>query len=325
MAWVSGLYGRRRGRARGGFGPGTVEVLEIRALMADGIAPSPGAALTGTAGVPLTNVPVATFTVTDPSGAPGTKWDSLIEWGDGQHSALVPATAGPNNTFQFLGTHAYAAAGTYTITVMIAVPGSQKPNDNTVTTTAVIRNAAALQSIAVAPADPAVTKGGTQQFNATGTFSDGSSQDLTGRVAWASANIAVATISGTGLASALSPGSSAISASLDGVTGSTVLTVNPPPFPVAGLQFQARALRAFNHVVATFSEPRTRAQDFHASIDWGDGSGTTRGTVRGQGIGRFAVVGAHRYGRPGVYQVTVTVVDRAGRASQGVSRINVRR
>ena len=54
--------------------------------------------------------------------------------------------------------------------------------------------AATLQSIAVTPANPSIAKGATQQFTATGTFSDNSTQNLTAQVTWASATTTVATI-----------------------------------------------------------------------------------------------------------------------------------
>ena len=88
------------------------------------------------------------------------------------------------------------------------------------------RPAATLTSIAVTPANPSIEVGGTQQFTATGTYSDGSTQNLTGSVTWASSNTGVATINSAGLATAVSAGSTTISATLSGVTGSTTLTVS---------------------------------------------------------------------------------------------------
>ena len=55
-----------------------------------------------------------------------------------------------------------------------------------------------LQSIAVTPANPSVAKGLTQQFTATGTYSDSSTQNLTSQVTWASATTSVATITPPG-------------------------------------------------------------------------------------------------------------------------------
>jgi uncharacterized protein YjdB len=93
-------------------------------------------------------------------------------------------------------------------------------------------SAAVLQSIALAPANPSITAGGTEQFTATGSYSDNSTQDLTSQVTWASATTSVATISNAsgsqGLATGVKDGTSTISATFDGVTGSTVLTVTAP-------------------------------------------------------------------------------------------------
>jgi hypothetical protein len=44
-----------------------IEVLETRALLADGIAPAAGAPIGAVAGVPITNAVFATSTVSDPS------------------------------------------------------------------------------------------------------------------------------------------------------------------------------------------------------------------------------------------------------------------
>jgi hypothetical protein len=85
---------------------------------------------------------------------------------------------------------------------------------------------AALTSISVTPANPAIPVGSTQQFTATGTYSDGSSQNITDRAIWSSSNTAFATIDASGLATAASSGAAAISASLNGISDSTILTVN---------------------------------------------------------------------------------------------------
>jgi 6-phosphogluconolactonase (cycloisomerase 2 family) len=76
----------------------------------------------------------------------------------------------------------------------------------------------ALTKIDVTPVNPSVAAGLTQQFTATGTFSDNSTQDLTTQVTWDSSNKAVATISAAGLATTLTPGSSLITAALSGIT-----------------------------------------------------------------------------------------------------------
>ena len=87
--------------------------------------------------------------------------------------------------------------------------------------------ATVLQSIAVTPSDPSLVVGTTQQFTATGTYSDNTTQNLTGKVTWASATARVATISTGGLATGAAVGTSTVSATLGAVTGSTLLTVTP--------------------------------------------------------------------------------------------------
>ncbi|HEY2455812.1 MAG TPA: Ig-like domain-containing protein, partial [Candidatus Acidoferrum sp.] len=92
-----------------------------------------------------------------------------------------------------------------------------------------------LVSIAVTPATPSLAPAATQQFTAMGTYSSGPPQDLTSQVNWSSSRTVNATITAAGLATAVNPGATTISATLSGVTGSTVLTVTGTPV-VVGLQ-----------------------------------------------------------------------------------------
>jgi uncharacterized protein YjdB len=87
-----------------------------------------------------------------------------------------------------------------------------------------------LVSISVTPASPTITAGQTQQFVATGSFSDGSTQDLTVMAHWSSSVASVATIANapsvSGLATTTAPGSTVIGANSGGVSNSTTMTVN---------------------------------------------------------------------------------------------------
>ncbi len=87
---------------------------------------------------------------------------------------------------------------------------------------------ATLVSVALAPLNPSVNIGATQQFAVTGTFSDASKADLTANSTFQSATPANATINAsTGLALGVSAGTSLITATSGGVSASTTLTVNP--------------------------------------------------------------------------------------------------
>ena len=78
-------------------------------------------------------------------------------------------------------------------------------------------------TIAVTPASPAnLAVGSTQQFTATGTYSDGSNANISSLVTWASSNTTVATISSAGLATGVAVGNTNITAAMSGVTSPAV-------------------------------------------------------------------------------------------------------
>ncbi|NMM07368.1 MAG: hypothetical protein HHJ18_14255 [Polaromonas sp.] len=91
--------------------------------------------------------------------------------------------------------------------------------------------AATLVSIAVTPAAVSRPLGLTQQYKATGTYSDGTTPDITTNptVTWLSSDTSKATINAAGLATTVAAGVTNITASLSPVTSSAVtLTVTGP-------------------------------------------------------------------------------------------------
>jgi 6-phosphogluconolactonase (cycloisomerase 2 family) len=83
-----------------------------------------------------------------------------------------------------------------------------------------------LQHITVSPTSATISVTATQQFTATGYYSDGTNKDLTSTVAWTSSSTTVATISPSGLATALASGTTMITAAATGTSGaSATLTV----------------------------------------------------------------------------------------------------
>src|SRR5207245_11627779 len=104
-------------------------------------------------------------------------------------------------------------------TTIQAVPGSVTGS----TTLTVI--APALVSIALTPANASILLGSTQQFTATGSYTDNSTQILTSSVAWNSSAASVATITSAGLAASVATGVTTIAAALNSISGSTTLTI----------------------------------------------------------------------------------------------------
>src|SRR5207245_2035522 len=85
-----------------------------------------------------------------------------------------------------------------------------------------------LVSVIVSPVNPVVSSGSTQQFAAIGSFSDGTTQDITYNSNWSS-SATIATIANNpsvaGLATTTSPGTTTIGVNSKGTTNSTSLLV----------------------------------------------------------------------------------------------------
>ncbi len=83
-------------------------------------------------------------------------------------------------------------------------------------------------SVTVTPTSVALNVGGTQQFTATATYTDGSSSNVTNSAVWNVQSLGggtVASVNSTGLATAQSVGSAIVRASYSGFTGSASITV----------------------------------------------------------------------------------------------------
>lgn len=85
---------------------------------------------------------------------------------------------------------------------------------------------ASITSLSVTPANATTAEGTQLTYAAQATLSDGSRQDVTDRVSWASSRPDVARfVRNSSDAEAVAPGTTEISATLSGLTGSTSLTV----------------------------------------------------------------------------------------------------
>src|ERR1035441_4513815 len=83
-----------------------------------------------------------------------------------------------------------------------------------------------ISSIFITPASTTIAVNGTQQLTATGTYSDGSRQPLSGStVGWSSSDDTVATISNGGLVTGVATGTATITATAQGVSGTGSVTV----------------------------------------------------------------------------------------------------
>jgi trimeric autotransporter adhesin len=147
-------------------------------------------------------------------------------FGDGSTQNLTESvawTAAPASvaTISNVGGRIGVATGVGVGTATIAAVFAAQQGTATLTVTN-----ATLTSIAISPANPNISSGSSEQFVATGTFSDSTTQNLTNQVTWTSSTVSVAVINSTGLATTAGKGTTTIKAALNGVNDTTVLTVH---------------------------------------------------------------------------------------------------
>jgi hypothetical protein len=182
---------------------------------------------------------------------------STVTW-----ASSAPGVVVANGT----GVIAGATPGTATITASFGnIRGAQQ----------ITVAPAALMSLTIAPPNPSVPKGSTQQLGVTGTFSDGSLLDVTGSATWTVSPTAIATVTSTGLISTLSAGSATITATSGSRSASTTLTV-------AGTNLVSIAISPSNPTIVkgatqqliatgTFSDGTT--QNLTGSVTWTNSPG----------------------------------------------------
>lgn len=158
-----------------------------------------------------------------------------------------------------------------------------------------------LQSISVTPAAPSVVVPATQQFTATGSYSDGSSKNLTASVTWSSSDSSKATIAAGGLATSVAATTTpvTITATSGGISGSTTLTVQPKLVSLAvtpaSVTIAATTQTSFT-AMGTYSDGSV--QNVTSTVTWSSSDATvatisngvsTQGTATGVAAGTVTI------------------------------------
>jgi uncharacterized protein YjdB len=241
-------------------------------------------AVKGSASVTVTAVTLKSLAVTpaNPTLAKNTtqQFTATGTFSDGSTQVLSSVTWSSSTTSVATitsgGLLTAVAAGSSTIQ---AVSGSVSGSTGLTVT------APTLTSIAVTPASPSVTKGASEQFTATGTYSDKTTQNITGSVTWVSLTTGVATISNAGLAKGVGTGMSTIQATSGSVTGSTVLTVTAATLTsIAVTPANPNiAISATQQFTATGTYSDSSTQVITNSVTWSS-SKTSVATISGAGL-----------------------------------------
>jgi hypothetical protein len=153
-----------------------------------------------------------------------------------------------------------------------------------------------LVSIAISPQGASLPQGTNQQFTALGTYSNGTTQNLTGAVQWISSVVGVATVNGAGLAVGLSQGATSISASAGAISGSASMSVTPPV--LSGISISPASASIAKGTTQQFTATGTYSdgstQNLTATVNWSASPATVAtmgsgGSATGAGIGTATI------------------------------------
>jgi uncharacterized protein YjdB len=117
-----------------------------------------------------------------------------------------------------------------------------------------------LSALSLSPANSSIKLGTTQQFTATATYNDGSTSDVSSTASWTSSTPAIAAVNKSGLATAVSSGSTVVMATLSGLKATANLTVLP------------KTVTAVAVSPTTITIAAGIAQQFTATATYNDGS-----------------------------------------------------
>lgn len=226
----------------------TVSASPLQSISIEGVAP----------------VSVGQFILITATGifADGTKQDITTQasWSSGDTSLATVALDAATSKEKVTG----VKAGSVTVSAVLqGITGKA-----TITVTA-----ATVSRIDLTPAQPILQKGVSQAFQATATYSDGTTGDVTSQATWASDTTAVATVSTSTagvLVRAVGAGTTTITATIGSVVGSTSVTVTTPTLvsiavSPATWSPNVGGKQAFT-AVGTYSDKTTA--DLTVSVSW---------------------------------------------------------
>ena len=154
-----------------------------------------------------------------------------------------------------------------------------------------------LQSITVSPTSASISVGATQQFTATGHYSNGSTQTLTSGTTWSSSSTTYATIGATGLATGVAAGSTNITASSGGVVSTPAaalaVTASTPVLQSITISPTSAsiAVGATQQFTATGHYSNGSTQTLTSGVTWSS-SATTYATIGATGLATGVAAGS---------------------------------
>jgi hypothetical protein len=267
-------------------------------------------------------------------GTDGTTADytATINWGDGQNSSGTITSLG-NLLFSVQGAHTYSEQGSYTATVSIKDHGGANAS---VSVTATVADAAlGVTTNSIAATEGAGFSGQVATFTDPG--SDGTIADYTATITWGDGQSSAGTISSNGMGgfnvkathTYAEEGSYTLTVTIKDSGGAGAAPTSNAAVADAALKATAATIKpahgtTFSGTVATFTDadPQGTVADYTATINWGDGTATTAGTIKAN-ASKFQVNGTHKYVAKGNYTITITIKDGGGSSIQVISSAQV--
>jgi hypothetical protein len=295
--------------------------------------PTGATGLAATEGAPA-SLTLGSFKDASPGGAAG-DFSATIDWGDGTTTdGTVTSSAGG---FSVSGMHTFAHAGSPSVTVAVHDDGGSSA---TFAVTVTVADA----PLTATPATGLSTAEGTARKLTLANFSDadpGATASLySATIHWGDGTTGSATVTSiqtggfsvsathtykeegvkTGSVTIRDAGGASTSAKISIHVSDAALTLHL-------LAVHGTAGRTIHSRLASFTDadPRGAAGDYKATINWGDGSSPTTGSVSPNGSGGFAVAGSHAYMKAGSYRVKVTVKDTGGATASKSEQVTIAR
>ncbi len=180
-------------------------------------------------------------------------------------SSSNPAVASVGNSDYTKGALTALSAGTTTITANY---------DGIIGTTLVTVSSATLMTIQVTPFSPKLPVGFETYLQATGIYTDNTTQDMTYQVSWSTSASNLASVSYYGRVTPVAPGTVTISAHFMGVTGTNVITVSAATLTSIAISpgMSTVAVQATKQLTATGTFSDATTMDVTQYVTWLSGT-----------------------------------------------------
>lgn len=312
------------------------------AIVSDAPLASQSFSFVPTQGKPFSGI-ISAFTDGDPRKNPTSHYTAFIDWGDGTRESSTDASknvvidVNTDGGYLIRSTHTYRLAGAYTIKSSVTNDGGSSATSSA---TATVPDAAIVLTLAPAatPQEGVPFSGAIASFTSANPLAlpgDFSSTINWGDGTESSGLITVSTTGGFNISSSAPKvyatlGSYVITVTVRNNNGpqgvkNGKITVSDAPITATPAQPAIVGKTVFTGVVANFTDanPNSKAGEFTATIDWGDATASSPGTLMQNPQGGYAIQGSHTYATSGPYAISVTIVSSGGSTVKVVNPVQV--